>query len=264
MELTFDLLGTPFGVRCLDRRSAERIMELFECCDVATGAALPHDAPRIEPSPTDGGVVLTWRNERIAGRRSPVLARLVALVTAAAIDGYDRFAAHAGVVVASGGAVVLAAPSGTGKSTLTAACVLRGLGYLSDEALCLDRDAHAVPFPKPLAIGADGATLLGIKRRRLDTKDLLAPSALRAAVATESVPVRHVVALRRTGRTTSTLEEDAPSSSVVTLLEMSFNAHRDPDAALASVSQVAEGARSWRLDVGNPFEAADLVRDLPG
>lgn len=52
----------------------------------------------------------------------------------------DRGAAifHGGAVVVDGGAVALLAPSGRGKSTLTAACAARGLPFLGDDCLHLD------------------------------------------------------------------------------------------------------------------------------
>ena len=66
----------------------------------------------------------------------------------------DYFIVHAGAVVSPGGeGLVLPSDSGGGKSTLVAALVRTGFGYLSDEAAAFDpvtRRLH--PFPKALTL----------------------------------------------------------------------------------------------------------------
>src|SRR5579872_1260866 len=65
----------------------------------------------------------------------------------------ERFALHAAGVIErpSRGALVLVGPSGSGKSTLTRELLLRGLGFLSDEAVLLSRDGTSVTgFPRAL------------------------------------------------------------------------------------------------------------------
>jgi hypothetical protein len=69
---------------------------------------------------------------------------------------------HAGVVAAGGAAIAFPGPSGAGKTTLTVACLLAGLEYGSDEALCLDWETGAVlPYPRPLALTPAAAELAG-------------------------------------------------------------------------------------------------------
>lgn len=57
---------------------------------------------------------------------------------------------------ASGRAVALVAPSGTGKTTATRA-LGPTFGYLSDETVAVDSDGRVVPYPKPLSIKVDGS-----------------------------------------------------------------------------------------------------------
>jgi hypothetical protein len=75
----------------------------------------------------------------------------------------DLYFVHAAAVSLAGGVGVLAAPPGTGKSTLTVALLERGFTYLSDELAPIDvgtrsvhRYAHAVnlksPPPDPLRL----------------------------------------------------------------------------------------------------------------
>src|SRR5262249_42615700 len=60
---------------------------------------------------------------------------------------------HAGIIERDGRAAILAAPPGSGKSTLTAALINRGWRLLSDE-LTLIRldDGMAVPIARPVSL----------------------------------------------------------------------------------------------------------------
>lgn len=265
MDRWFDLLGTRCRITCTDEVTAHRLDTLLAPFDT-TGPDTATDLhATIESSLSGPGIVLAFRGEHHEGARSPALARLIAQLTAAAIEGFPGFAVHAGVVSRDGRAVVLAAASGVGKSTLTAACLLRGFDYVSDEALCVPPGEHvAVPFPKPLALGAPSARLVGLGRERLDTKDLLPPAYLGARIAEGPVVIDHVVSLTRSGEGHSEPEEMARSTAVATLLGMSFNAHRDKVQALGAATAIAQGARSWRLDVGDPLVAADALYELAG
>ena len=67
-----------------------------------------------------------------------------------ATDANDIFV-HAGCVEVDGQAVLLPGRSFSGKSTLTAALVAAGAGYLSDEYAIFDRRSGLVrPFPRPI------------------------------------------------------------------------------------------------------------------
>ncbi len=64
---------------------------------------------------------------------------------------------HAGVVAGPGGCVLLPAPPGSGKSTLTAALVAAGLDYFSDEVALLDAGSLRVaPFPQAFCVKQSG------------------------------------------------------------------------------------------------------------
>ncbi len=64
---------------------------------------------------------------------------------------------HAGVAVRGGGAVLLPAPPGSGKSTLTAALVQAGWQFYSDEVALLCQPDFAVrPFPLALCVKDTG------------------------------------------------------------------------------------------------------------
>lgn len=89
----------------------------------------------------------------VAPGGSPLIA-LFDRVVNALNRGLDRagiLAIHAGAVEIDGQAVILAGPSGRGKSTLVAELVHQGAGLLSDESALVDRDDRTIlPYPRAL------------------------------------------------------------------------------------------------------------------
>ena len=64
---------------------------------------------------------------------------------------------HAGVLRSPAGCVLLPAPPGSGKSTLTAALVHTGFDYFSDEvALLSGNGLHVAPFPQAICLKESG------------------------------------------------------------------------------------------------------------
>src|SRR5512136_1043844 len=75
-------------------------------------------------------------------------------------------AVHAGVVASAGAVVAFPGESGAGKSTITAACLVAGFDYVSDEALCIDvADGRVVAYPKPIALASSGWAMIGATDR---------------------------------------------------------------------------------------------------
>src|SRR5262249_20628574 len=68
---------------------------------------------------------------------------------------------HAAIIERGGLAAILAAPPGSGKSTLTAALVNRGWRLLSDELTLIDpRDGMAVPLARPVSLKNDSIQIV--------------------------------------------------------------------------------------------------------
>jgi hypothetical protein len=239
------LLGTPVVVRCPTRQAAERIRHLW--APFVTGTAADRPARTLdvagEPDPTD-------------------LASLNGLALAEA----DCFAAHAGVVARSGSAVAFPAASGTGKTTLTAACLLAGFDYVSDEALCVDYGTGTVvPYPKPLTLSGPSCRLLGIDPGPLPPAGEAALTAadLGAAVATPPVHLAHVLLLERRPGPPELVEVEHVAG-MTALLGMSFNHWRRPADAFGLTASLARRARAWTLGYDDPLDAAALLTRLAG
>jgi hypothetical protein len=93
------------------------------------------------------------------------LSLVLAEINTTALAEADLYAVHAGAVARGGRVVAMPAVSGTGKSTLTAACLRAGMEYVSDEALCLDWETgHVVPYPRPIALSPWSAAAIGLGR----------------------------------------------------------------------------------------------------
>ncbi|MEJ0020633.1 MAG: PqqD family peptide modification chaperone [Acetobacteraceae bacterium] len=121
----------------------------------AAGAACP-----IDIIATPEGIVVY--RDGIARGRCAGLGELAPLAKATVwrtgLGGDDYLLnLHAGVVAGPAGAVLLPAPPGSGKSTLTAALVRSGLDYFSDEVALLAADDLAVmAFPLAMCIKLTG------------------------------------------------------------------------------------------------------------
>lgn len=68
----------------------------------------------------------------------------------------------AGVVTIHGVAVAFVGLGGAGKSTLTAACALRGHPYLADDVMAVTPDGMVRPYHRPLGLRRATAPLLGL------------------------------------------------------------------------------------------------------
>jgi hypothetical protein len=237
------LLGTRYALDCEDPALAgefTRLLAGFPASGSGPAQAFP------VPSGTDIGVVLAELN-------------------AAALAAADCLAVHAGVVASGGEVIAFPGPSGIGKTTLTTACLLAGLEYVSDESLCLDWSSTAVlRYPRPLALTPAAAALAGastVDSPQATGEVLITAGELGARVATEPLALTHVVLPRRVA-TAAALHEAPRREAIHALLTRSFTAHREPRAAFDLAHRVMRDARAWYLDLGHPRDAAALLVDL--
>jgi hypothetical protein len=90
--------------------------------------------------------------EASAARLSSLGPLVKAALWSAAVNAHDFLLdLHAGVVGQDGRCILLPAPAGSGKSSLTAALIHSGLGYYSDEVALIERGTFQVS-PVPLAV----------------------------------------------------------------------------------------------------------------
>ena len=185
------------------------------------------------------------------------------------------FATHAGVVALGGRGVVLPGTSGAGKTTLVAACAQAGLAVVSDEALVLAADGTVRPYARPLSLAPWSAARLGLQAWDVhedgdagsggqggeEAETAVPLAALGDARAGDPLRVAHVLVPQR-GADRAAVVPTGRAGTAALLLQRSFNHYRDPQGALALVAGVVRGARCGVLQVGDPEEAARLLRDV--
>ena len=77
------------------------------------------------------------------------------------MNAHQYLIIHAGVVEKNGLAVILPAPPGSGKSTLTAGLILSGWRLLSDELTLIDRKTGWIhPLPRPVSLKNESIPLI--------------------------------------------------------------------------------------------------------
>lgn len=108
---------------------------------------------------------------------------------------------HAGVVAGAYCMLVVPGHSGLGKTTLVAALVQRGFGYVSDECLAVDLVTGLVePFARPLGLAAPAWPVLGLDSRTPPSapggEKLIRPDVF-GAVAASQGRVHDIVLARR-------------------------------------------------------------------
>ncbi len=112
----------------------------------------------------DGEVVLVTDYEWKFPSFEACLRQLTSVVNEYAVWTHSCAALHSGAVRSpEGGIVLLPAPSGNGKSTLTGAFVAAGWDYLGDEAIGVRPGSMvAVGYPKRLAIDVSSRAVLNL------------------------------------------------------------------------------------------------------
>lgn len=225
--------------------------------EMVAAGSLGNDKPRV------------FRDCRSLGSGSSELltSRLLTDINREAVNQYEGFAAHAGVIARDGRAMALPALTKGGKSTLTSACVMAGFGYVSDESLCIDiKSGEVVPYHKPIMLSAESCRLLGIDEpsdhsgwveRGVTANDL------GGTAVTDHLKLDHIV-FAQYGHDDVNLTPLPASEAVAGLLRLSFNHYKTPADSFRLATSIAATVRTWRLTYDDPQEAAELLAEELG
>ncbi len=268
----FQAGGFCFRVRCSSGSLVRTIEELFR--DLIEPQRQQGSMRDISLSRQSDGRLLiegtTWSDPQ------PVdpdfaLDLLVGLVNRLALDAEpEALHLHAGCVALGDRAAVIAAPSGTGKSTLTTALVTRGWTYLSDETVRVDDGGLQVSgFPKPLTIKSTGQHLwpqLRAHRLTIDHSDRsswqVPASALGAACATRA-GARLIVLLHRGDDASEARAEPVhPADATVHLLTHALDGRRYGAPALGRLADLVRRSAPFRVYAGTPTTTSMIVEEL--
>ena len=212
----------------------------------------------------------------VPDEQAAVIAMLNA-VTATVVSGlYDEglLAVHAGALVHRGRAVVVAGPSGFGKTTLTLGLVRAGLGFLSDELAVLDPATGTVhPYPRSAHVRPETRTLIpelaplcGRAQRDLGDGNewIVTPRALASrfpGCRASAAPLGAVVLLAAPPDPAGSpaLTPVTAGVAVMELLRGTPAASIDFGVALSRMAAAAGEARSVRLEAGGLDETIAAV-----
>lgn len=248
--LRLSILGTDFAVSSDSPALLAAIAQLWPAFCAVSQAQRPVTLSAHLDGDNDSAA---WRRDRVASLNAD-LNRL-------ALEGYQDFAAHSGVVALGDRLVALPAESGTGKTTMVAACSASGWKYVSDESLCLGyADALVEPYAKPLALSRWSAAAVRLVGGFDAGEEVLATAAdLGATTATSRLPLTDLVRLERSPAAAPALTRLHPADGVPLLLGMSFNHYRRRAESFALVTGLAQHWRVWTLTYSDPMAAADLL-----
>lgn len=203
---------------------------------------------------------------------SPV--RTSADINRLSVDGYQGFAAHAGVAALGDRVLAMPAVSGAGKTNMTAACVASGWDYVSDEALCIEYgDAAVTAYPKPLALSSWSAAAVGLARtiehaEALDFNDgdevLVTAADLGGGIAQSPLRLTDIVRLEREPGSSASFRPLHRADAVPLLLGLSFNHYRSPAKAFALVTGLARECQVWSLTYSHPLTAMAMMAEAIG
>lgn len=178
---------------------------------------------------------------------------------------------HASAAEHSGSALLFPASTESGKTTLVAALVEAGLGYLTDEVVAIEPETLTViPYPKALSLDPGSWVVLQNLDPHLNALEAtyagnqwqVDPHAIRMGSVAGPCPPRFVVLPSyQVGSTTSLTSLETPEA-VVALAQNSFNLPEHGQVALESYAAIAQQSRCFRLTVGDLGEACRLVLAL--
>jgi hypothetical protein len=178
------------------------------------------------------------------------------------------FMVHAGAVTTPDGrAVVLPATGGSGKSTLVAALVRDGFGYLSDEAAAIDPVTGRIhPFAKALTL-KEGSFGLFPDLAPLEepfVRDLWHVPAvmLRPGCSAPPTPPSHVVAIRYQPGADTEVRDMTAGEACVEVARHALSLRTYRARSLLIISRLAAAVETFAIRYGDLGDAVRTVRQL--
>jgi hypothetical protein len=258
--LSLAACGRRFLVRSPDAGTIDLLRRVFQGMLVPADASPEALAYDVERSP--GGYAI--RGDRVSSFADDDADLVFQVDKAITLDLQferpDLFFVHAAALASGSRAVVLAAPPGTGKSTLTLALTDLGLTYLSDELAPIDLDTLAVhPYPHGLCL------------KNAPPQPLRMPADAVACGSRFHVPMSApgdgpwtaaaLVFLRRDAERFDRREVSAGSAAAM-LMANALNPLAHEGDGLEAAVRLAISVPAFEIDITELTRAATLVRGL--
>jgi hypothetical protein len=260
-------LGLRFSVTCDDAGLRNAIQAALGplASSAVTGA---RDRRFVVTAFGDDRYVIELDNEvlRFGSDRREALEWLLWYVNRLVVGASGEYLlVHAASVEIDGRAVLLPGASGAGKSTISAALVLDGFRYVTDELVALTANGDCVvAFPRSLNL--DRGSLLALAAMSfvapLPESGVLhlSPEALRPGVADRSVPSMVVFPHHRP-KGVSSLHVLADEDALFELMTHTVNLDDHGGRGMQVLGHLVERCPCYRLEVVDLVSGCRLVRD---
>ena len=222
---------------------------------------------------TERAYPLSFGSELVVRAHSKAFAieTLLWHLNGAAVKRADPYVVlHAGGVALNGAGVIISGPSGAGKTTLTAALVRAGFGYLTDEAVAIDPSTGLLhPYAKALCIKRGSWKLFADLRP--PASDLspnvwhVAPADIRSDAIADLTPPSLVLlpthASPDEADGVADIQEIHRSAALVELFRQSF-ASADPTPTLHTLADILTRCTCYRLSTSDLGRAVRSVTEV--
>ncbi|MFZ4718654.1 MAG: hypothetical protein ACOYMR_04480 [Ilumatobacteraceae bacterium] len=166
---------------------------------------------------------------------------------------------HAGVVEVGGVAVALVGHSGTGKTTLTAAAVRRGHGFVADELGVVDDDMVTVAYHRPLGLRPGAVAALGLPASDSPAHRLVRPVAGSAlGTLADRVPLALVVLLGGDGEP-GVATDVAPARALFELTNLTIGTEHVEPQTFARLDRMVRAVPTVRMARARPDVLLDEI-----
>jgi hypothetical protein len=179
----------------------------------------------------------------------------------------DLFFVHAAVVGMAGRAAVLAAPPGTGKSTLTLALQESGFAYLSDELAPIDvRTMTVHPYPHALCLKSRPPEPYRLPHGTFDAgKRLHVPvEALAGATIKEPLPVAAVGFIQRVNAPPPALAWISSARAATRLMASVLNPLAHQGGGLDAALSISQAVPCFELETSDLERACAAMQTVLG
>jgi len=265
---TFEALGYRFRVLADDVHLGGAVAAALAPLETAEGPA--HDYWIVGPGPgigltqlyVDGDHLYTFSSDE------DLVGMVLWYVNQHAVENTSLLAVHAAAVEHDGEVVVLTAVAGAGKTTMAAALVAEGFGYVTEEVVAFDPASGAiVPYPLPFCLEPGSQPLFAHlapdppadpHRVRGDVW-FVHPDEVRPGSRSVGGTVTTVVVPAYRPGATEQFDALTPAETLLHLLSGTMNLDRIGYEGFVRLVELAWSVPGYRLEYGDLNAACQLV-----